>query len=259
MSEPFVAGLVLAAGGSRRMGRPKQLLPFAGATLLDLTVATARACDFDQLIVALGGDAVLGEGGEPLALGGQRLGQRVDVGRAQLGELRLHLLEGRAHLRLLGLVELERLLRQGGGAGARLAHHHVHERVGHACGLVGVRQAHGDREPRGLAPQHRKRGPPRRTPKARGPPCSFGRVQKALDRGVPVRVHRRRGCRGSVEHDRGVSRSRPGRRLKRVADVEFEAERLIALAQAEGVHGRAPLKAGLGEVGCNFLNGGAVL
>jgi molybdenum cofactor cytidylyltransferase len=57
MSKPFVAGLVLAAGGSRRLGRPKQLLPYGGATLLDHVVATARACDFDQLIVALGGDA----------------------------------------------------------------------------------------------------------------------------------------------------------------------------------------------------------
>jgi molybdenum cofactor cytidylyltransferase len=57
MNEPFVAGLVLAAGGSRRLGRPKQLLPFAGATLLDHTVATARACEFDQLLVAVGGDA----------------------------------------------------------------------------------------------------------------------------------------------------------------------------------------------------------
>jgi molybdenum cofactor cytidylyltransferase len=57
MSEPFIAGLVLAAGGSRRLGRPKQLLPYGGATLLDHTVATARECEFDQLIVALGGDA----------------------------------------------------------------------------------------------------------------------------------------------------------------------------------------------------------
>ena len=57
MSEPFVAGLVLAAGGSRRLGRPKQLLPFGEATLLDHTVITARACAFDQLIVALGGAA----------------------------------------------------------------------------------------------------------------------------------------------------------------------------------------------------------
>jgi molybdenum cofactor cytidylyltransferase len=57
MSEPFVAGLVLAAGGSRRLGHPKQLLPYGGATLLDHTVATARACEFDQLLVAVGGDA----------------------------------------------------------------------------------------------------------------------------------------------------------------------------------------------------------
>jgi molybdenum cofactor cytidylyltransferase len=57
MSEPFVAGLVLAAGGSSRLGRPKQLLPYHGATLLDHTVATARACEFDQLLVAVGGNA----------------------------------------------------------------------------------------------------------------------------------------------------------------------------------------------------------
>jgi molybdenum cofactor cytidylyltransferase len=57
MSEPFVAGLVLAAGGSRRLGRPKQLLPYNGATLLDHTVATARACEFDQLLVAVGGES----------------------------------------------------------------------------------------------------------------------------------------------------------------------------------------------------------
>lgn len=55
MAEPFVAGLVLAAGGSRRLGRPKQLLPYRGATLLDATLGTARACGFDQLLVALGG------------------------------------------------------------------------------------------------------------------------------------------------------------------------------------------------------------
>ena len=55
--EPFVTGLVLAAGGSRRLGRPKQLLPFGDATLLDHTVATARECGFAQLLVALGGSA----------------------------------------------------------------------------------------------------------------------------------------------------------------------------------------------------------
>jgi molybdenum cofactor cytidylyltransferase len=56
-TEPFVAGLVLAAGGSRRLGRPKQLLPFRGGTLLGHAVAVARECRFDQLVVALGGSA----------------------------------------------------------------------------------------------------------------------------------------------------------------------------------------------------------
>jgi molybdenum cofactor cytidylyltransferase len=53
----FVAGLVLAAGGSSRLGQPKQLLPYRGTTLLGHVVATARECGFDQLVVALGGGA----------------------------------------------------------------------------------------------------------------------------------------------------------------------------------------------------------
>jgi molybdenum cofactor cytidylyltransferase len=52
-----VAGLVLAAGGSSRLGRAKQLLPYRGATLLDGVLETARACAFDQLLVTLGGAA----------------------------------------------------------------------------------------------------------------------------------------------------------------------------------------------------------
>jgi molybdenum cofactor cytidylyltransferase len=56
-SDAYVAGLILAAGGSKRLGRPKQLLPFGTATLLDHTVATARGCPFDQLLVAIGGAA----------------------------------------------------------------------------------------------------------------------------------------------------------------------------------------------------------
>lgn len=51
----FTTGLVLAAGGSSRLGRPKQLLDYHGRTLLDATLETARRCGFDQLIVALGG------------------------------------------------------------------------------------------------------------------------------------------------------------------------------------------------------------
>jgi molybdenum cofactor cytidylyltransferase len=57
MPDPFVAGLVLAAGGSRRLGRPKQLLPYGDGTLLDAALRTARDCAFDQLLVAVGGAA----------------------------------------------------------------------------------------------------------------------------------------------------------------------------------------------------------
>jgi molybdenum cofactor cytidylyltransferase len=57
MSQPdaFVAGLVLAAGGSSRLGRPKQTLPYNGTTLLGHVLDSAHACGFDQLVVALGG------------------------------------------------------------------------------------------------------------------------------------------------------------------------------------------------------------
>jgi molybdenum cofactor cytidylyltransferase len=56
-AEPFVTGLVLGAGGSRRLGRPKQLLPYGGTTLLGHVVGVARACPFHQLVVAIGGAA----------------------------------------------------------------------------------------------------------------------------------------------------------------------------------------------------------
>ena len=57
MSVPFATGLVLAAGGSKRLGKPKQLLPYGPATLLDHVLRTARSCDFDQLICVVGGSA----------------------------------------------------------------------------------------------------------------------------------------------------------------------------------------------------------
>jgi molybdenum cofactor cytidylyltransferase len=52
-----VAALVLAAGGSQRLGTPKQLLEFRGATLLDATLTTVRSAGFEQVVVALGGAA----------------------------------------------------------------------------------------------------------------------------------------------------------------------------------------------------------
>jgi molybdenum cofactor cytidylyltransferase len=52
-----VTGVVLAAGGSRRLGTPKQLLPYRDTTVLGATLDVARSAGFDQLIVTLGGAA----------------------------------------------------------------------------------------------------------------------------------------------------------------------------------------------------------
>ncbi|HEY8699356.1 MAG TPA: nucleotidyltransferase family protein [Arthrobacter sp.] len=51
------AGLILAAGESHRLGRPKQLLPYGHGVLLDAVLATARDCGFDQTVLALGASA----------------------------------------------------------------------------------------------------------------------------------------------------------------------------------------------------------
>src|SRR4051812_50219226 len=65
-ADPFVCGLVLGAGGSKRLGRPKQTLPYGDGTLLGHVVAVARECAFDQVVVAIGGAAGGGGGrGDP--------------------------------------------------------------------------------------------------------------------------------------------------------------------------------------------------
>src|SRR5262245_11293463 len=53
----FATGLVLGAGGSKRLGRPKQLLPYGDGTLLGHVVGVARECRFEQTLVAIGGSA----------------------------------------------------------------------------------------------------------------------------------------------------------------------------------------------------------
>jgi molybdenum cofactor cytidylyltransferase len=60
MSHPdssFTTGLVLAAGGSTRLGASKQLLRLGSETLLGHVLWTARACRFDQLLCVLGAAA----------------------------------------------------------------------------------------------------------------------------------------------------------------------------------------------------------
>jgi molybdenum cofactor cytidylyltransferase len=78
VSRPRVTGLLLAAGGSKRLGQPKQLLPYGGTTLLEHTLATARACSFDQLICVIGGAAE--EIRAQVDLGGAEVLQNDDFG-----------------------------------------------------------------------------------------------------------------------------------------------------------------------------------
>ena len=53
----MIAGVVLAAGRSTRLGRPKQLLPYQGRPLLDWALAAIAASKADKLVVVLGHDA----------------------------------------------------------------------------------------------------------------------------------------------------------------------------------------------------------
>ena len=69
----FVTGLILAAGASRRLGEPKQLLAYRGRTLLDATLSVARACGFDQLLVTLGASSA-------------KVRSTVDLGNAEVVE-----------------------------------------------------------------------------------------------------------------------------------------------------------------------------
>jgi len=49
-----VAGLLLAAGTSSRMGRPKQLLPFGEASLLDHALQHTLRSELDRVVLVLG-------------------------------------------------------------------------------------------------------------------------------------------------------------------------------------------------------------
>ena len=67
MSAPGAVGFVVAGGHSRRMGRDKALLPWAGATLLDHAIARlAAVCD--EVRVLSGSEARYRDRGRPVDL-----------------------------------------------------------------------------------------------------------------------------------------------------------------------------------------------
>lgn len=53
----MISGIVLAAGGSSRLGRPKQLLPLGGEPLLSHVLRAAAASRLDDIVLVLGYEA----------------------------------------------------------------------------------------------------------------------------------------------------------------------------------------------------------
>jgi molybdenum cofactor cytidylyltransferase len=57
MFQTQIAAVILAAGGSTRMGQPKQLLRYQGETMLRRTVKVALSAGYDPVIIVLGSKA----------------------------------------------------------------------------------------------------------------------------------------------------------------------------------------------------------
>lgn len=54
---PGVVGIVMGAGASRRLGRPKQTLPFGDTTLLGWVLREAEGSRLERVVLVLGGAA----------------------------------------------------------------------------------------------------------------------------------------------------------------------------------------------------------
>ncbi|MDQ3044321.1 MAG: nucleotidyltransferase family protein [Chloroflexota bacterium] len=81
-----IAAVILAAGGSSRLGRPKQLLPLAGAPILTHVLRNAANSSLDEIVLVLGDQSdVIGD-----AVGdwGQRTVVNADVAEGQSTSLR---------------------------------------------------------------------------------------------------------------------------------------------------------------------------
>src|SRR5580704_3141709 len=52
-----VSAVILAAGTSTRMGRPKQLLPLGGTTVLARAIENARSAGLVEMVLVLGASA----------------------------------------------------------------------------------------------------------------------------------------------------------------------------------------------------------
>jgi len=51
----MITAIILAAGQSKRMGKPKMLLPWGGTTVLEKVIATFKTANVDEILVVTGG------------------------------------------------------------------------------------------------------------------------------------------------------------------------------------------------------------
>ena len=86
----MIAGVILAAGSSARLGRPKQLLMWRGSPLLQHVIEAAAASNLAEVVVVLGHEA--GRISTALALPeGARLAHNPDYQSGQASSLRVGL------------------------------------------------------------------------------------------------------------------------------------------------------------------------
>ena len=219
-AETFTTGLVLGAGGSRRLGQPKQLLPYGERTLLDHTVQTARESGFDQLVVPIGGAA--DEVRERVDLSGADVVVNYDYGEGCSSSIAaaLETVDARCEVLVLMLGD------QPGVTPAIVRALHRRARGRAACGLPIRRRTRAS-----VCLRSSYLSPARRSARRQRCMASAGSVRRGGRRGTD------RGQRAARRgHARGLSgRARGGRlyggdgmsRLQRSDELEEEMRRLI--------------------------------
>lgn len=85
----MISGVILAAGRSSRLGRPKQLLPLGGRPLLAHTIQHAIASNLDEVVLVLGHEAI--RIGDAVGAWGQRLVINPDYASGQSSSLKVGL------------------------------------------------------------------------------------------------------------------------------------------------------------------------
>jgi molybdenum cofactor cytidylyltransferase len=101
--------VILAAGESRRMGEPKQLLPFAGKTMLECVIDAFTTQMVDQILVVLGHRA--DEIARHLGVAGRVDNSNYKAGMFTSVQAGLHALPAETKLVMLGLCDQPRLQR----------------------------------------------------------------------------------------------------------------------------------------------------